>query len=191
MLNLDVSTLQGSYKILLEETKDKEGSIVIGKSNYKIAGDEKAVEIFKSHIQSLSSHSFSSMIDFRASLKNECHLTIQKKCWNQLRKRALFEVSGRCSAGCEDPDTAIYDEEISLDLAEEQSAVDGPSALIRTLTEILIKVHILFIPVIYYVANIFIGIQGDWPGQKNLELHKIFIINRVANGTRLATYFCS
>lgn len=79
MLNFNVSSSQGSYNIHLQETKDKNDVIVIGKRNYKISGDEKAVKIFKNHIQSISSNSFSSVIDFQASLKTKCHLTVQKK----------------------------------------------------------------------------------------------------------------
>lgn len=79
MLNLTISPpLDKPYKLTLEETKNTEGEIlVIGKKNYKIGGDDKAVKTFKSHIQSISSCTFNNMIDFEASLKNECNLIIK------------------------------------------------------------------------------------------------------------------
>jgi len=50
-------------------------------------------------------------------------------------QKALFDVSGSCSVKREGPDTAICGERLSLDLAEEQSAVEDPLQPIRVLTE--------------------------------------------------------
>ncbi len=100
MLNFNVSSPQDSYNIHLQETKDKDDIIVIGKRNYKITGDEKTVKVFKNHIDSLSSHSFNSVIEFQASLKSECHLTVQEKMLESVEKAvtAIQQTNGSTQA---------------------------------------------------------------------------------------------
>jgi pimeloyl-ACP methyl ester carboxylesterase len=71
-----------NYKVGLREVKDsnaKDDIIVIGKRNYKIEGDAKAIAAFKDQTQLLSSHTFDKLIDFEASLKKDCNLTTKVK----------------------------------------------------------------------------------------------------------------